>query len=66
MNTSEQSDSIELNTEEKAALLSAARLADLKMKAWIKQNGGVQLNGEDVVNDSKDDNEGDNSLPQTT
>lgn len=55
MNTGEQSDSIELSPEEKAGLLSAARLADLQMKAWIKENGGVQLDGEDI---NKDDNEG--------
>ena len=54
MNTGEQSDSIELSPKEKAALLSAARLADLQMKAWIKENGGVQLDGEDI---NKDDNE---------
>lgn len=53
MNTGKESDSIELSPEEKAGLLSAARLADLQMKAWIKENGGIAV-GEDRNDVHKD------------
>lgn len=46
MDQDQTSKAVELSAAEKSQLLNATCLADRQMKAWIEENGGIDI-GED-------------------